>query len=121
MKNLKLKYDCPDCGYTSRVSLSEDWDMVNFACPKCDKNVTVHEGESGKGISIEVELYGALQWIGGHPILDGMAAFEEKKDCVKYIKGKQDMDKRINQKYTGVPSSKWTMLRVYLRSENEKK
>ena len=44
--------------------------------------------------------YGAVRWVSGKPILDGMPIFETKKDCLNYIKRKEIIFCNIKNEWT---------------------
>ena len=59
-------------------------------------------------------MFGAVQWLYGNPILDGMPIFDTKKDCIKYIELHQQMEKCIAPSITRY--IKWTIIRLEKRN-----
>jgi hypothetical protein len=60
------------------------------------------------------ELWGALDWVSGNPIIDGMIVFEKKEDCLAYIEKQESIYTEIKKEHPVAPDVRWTIPRIKL-------
>lgn len=44
-QKIQLRIVCPKCRTSNLVTVNNDWHFVNFACHKCDKNISIYRYE----------------------------------------------------------------------------
>lgn len=68
---------------------ANNWNMLDKLLHLIDRVESLKESEAPLSSPSSVGLdglFGAVEWINGMPILDGMKYFETKDSCLEYVK-----------------------------------